>query len=102
MWTKYSVNDFDDDDQRYQIFLDRIDEFNFKNNKDKIKRKKDIYILHLKKYKKSYENLKDVILYIDNNIKIEDEIKLIENKNDEILNIFNDIKNKLYKLMEEQ
>jgi hypothetical protein len=41
MWTKYSVNDFDDDDQRYQIFLDRIDEFNFKNNKDKIKRKKD-------------------------------------------------------------
>ena len=102
MWTKYSVNDFDDDDQRYQIFLDRIDEFNFKNNKDKIKRKKDIYILHLKKYKKIYENLKDVLLYIDNNIKIEDEIKLIENKNDEILNIFNDIKNKLYKLMEEQ
>ena len=102
MWTKYSVNDFDDDDQRYQIFLDRIDEFNFKNNKDKIKRKKDIYILHLKKYKKIYENLKDVLLYIDNNIKIEDEIKLIKNKNDEILNIFNDIKNKLYKLIEEQ
>ena len=102
MWAKYSVNDFDDDDRRYQIYLDRIDEFNFKNNKDKIKRKKDIYILHLKKYKKIYENLKDVLLYIDNNIKIEDEIKLIKNKNDEILNIFNDIKNKLYKLIEEQ
>ena len=102
MWAKYSVNDFDDDDQRYQIYLDRIDEFNFKNNKDKIKRKKDIYILHLKKYKKIYENLKDVLFYIDNNIKIEDEIKLIKNKNDEILNIFNDIKNKLYKLIEEQ